>query len=105
LTLVNSIGQKWTKFALLPLYTSMRPPLGRAEKAPSEVQILPPFHLMKLDRNADNHQRTTANIHEYEPAPQTTGGILRNADERCSSYPPSGTIRLIACYFKAYYLD
>jgi hypothetical protein len=42
LTLVNSIGQKWTKFTMFSLYTSMKPPLGRAEKLPSEVQILSP---------------------------------------------------------------
>jgi hypothetical protein len=34
--------------------------MSRDQKAPSEVQILPPCHSMKLDRNldrnADNHQ-------------------------------------------------
>jgi hypothetical protein len=39
-TLFNSIRQKWTKSALLPLYRLMKPPLNRAKRAPCEVQIL-----------------------------------------------------------------
>jgi hypothetical protein len=74
----------------------MTPPLRRAEKGPSEVQILPPFHSTNLDRNADNHQRTTANIDEHEVALEATGGIPRNTGERGSSYLSFGTIYLIA---------
>ncbi len=42
LTLVNVIGQKWTKFVLLLLYSFMKPPFNKAERVPSEVQILSP---------------------------------------------------------------
>jgi hypothetical protein len=61
-TLVNIIGQKWTNFTIHPLDkpTNLLP--NRAEKAQSEVQILPSCHSMKLDRNADNHQRTSMNM-------------------------------------------
>ena len=42
MTCVNSIGHKWTKFMLLPLYSFIQQLLNRAERAPSEVQILSP---------------------------------------------------------------
>jgi hypothetical protein len=44
----------------------------------------------KVDRNADNHQRTITNIDERETALQGTGGIPRNIREQRSSYPPFG---------------
>src|SRR5258706_440307 len=76
----------------------MTPPLSRAEKAPSEVQILSPCHSANLDRNANNYQRTSTNIHKHEAALEATGGMSKNTSERCSSYFFLGTISLIACH-------
>jgi hypothetical protein len=73
----------------------MKPPLNRTERAPSEVQILPPYHSKKLDRNADSHQRTPTNNYEHEAPLEATGGILRNTHEQGSSNPSFETHKLL----------
>jgi len=52
----------------------------------------------KLDRNADIHQRTIANIHEHEVTPEATGGIPTNSYKQRSSYPPSDPYAITACH-------
>ena len=47
----------------------------------------------KVDKNADNRQRTTTNIKEREASLEATGGIPRNIHEQRSSSPPFGPLR------------
>jgi len=47
----------------------------------------------KVDRNAENHQRTTTNINEHEASLEAKGGIPTNSHEQRSSYPPFGPLR------------
>ena len=79
----------WTtmdKICAALLYSFMKPPLNTAEKAPFEVQILLPCHSMKLDRNTDNHQRTTANMKSlYKPQ----GGYSGIPANKVLRIPPS----------------
>src|SRR5579872_5100855 len=62
----------------------------------SERSCCPPASIdadRKLDRNAENQQRTTPNVDEREPALEATGRTPANVCERHCAYPPFGILR------------
>jgi len=46
-----------------------------------------------VDRNADNRQRTAANVNEHKVALEATGRTTKYIQEHRSSSPPFGPLR------------